>query len=67
MIRESQIINHHFPEEMGWFIDTFAGHTFGAHWGTTLTGRPAVIRRCTSDRRERCLVTSRCGSTARAA
>ena len=30
---------------LGWFIDTFNGHRFGAHWGTTVTGHSAVIRR----------------------
>ena len=23
---------------LGWFMDTFNGHRFGAHWGTTVTG-----------------------------
>ncbi len=30
---------------LGWFVDTFAGHRFGAHWGSTVTGNSAVIRR----------------------
>lgn len=30
---------------LGWFMDTFNGHRFGAHWGTTVTGHSAVIRR----------------------
>jgi CubicO group peptidase (beta-lactamase class C family) len=30
---------------LGWFIDTFNGHEFGAHWGTTVAGYSAVIRR----------------------
>jgi D-alanyl-D-alanine carboxypeptidase len=34
---------------LGWFIDTFNGHTFGAHWGTTVTGHSSVIRRYTKD------------------
>jgi D-alanyl-D-alanine carboxypeptidase len=34
---------------LGWFIDTFAGHTFGAHWGSTVTGHSAVIRRYVRD------------------
>jgi len=34
---------------LGWFIDTFAGHVFGAHWGTTVTGHSAVIRRYVDD------------------
>jgi D-alanyl-D-alanine carboxypeptidase len=34
---------------LGWFIDTFNGHTFGAHWGTTVTGHSSVIRRYTRD------------------
>lgn len=34
---------------LGWFIDTFAGHTFGAHWGSTVTGHSAVIRRYTTE------------------
>ena len=34
---------------LGWFIDTFAGHEFGAHWGTTVTGHSSVIRRYTKD------------------
>ena len=35
---------------LGWFLDTFNGHRFGAHWGTTVTGHSAVIRRYTDDR-----------------
>ena len=35
---------------LGWFIDTFNGHRFGAHWGTTVTGHSAVIRRYVDDR-----------------
>ncbi len=34
---------------LGWFIDTFNGHIFGAHWGTTVTGHSSVIRRYTGD------------------
>lgn len=34
---------------LGWFLDTFNGHPFGAHWGTTVTGHSAVIRRYTRD------------------
>ncbi|MDQ3168547.1 MAG: beta-lactamase family protein [Acidobacteriota bacterium] len=34
---------------LGWFIDTFNGHPFGAHWGTTVTGHSAVIRRYEAD------------------
>ena len=34
---------------LGWFIDTFNGHTFGAHWGTTVAGYSAVIRRYEAD------------------
>lgn len=30
---------------LGWFMDTFNGHRFGAHWGTTVTGHSAVVRR----------------------
>ena len=30
---------------LGWFMDMFNGHQFGAHWGTTVTGHSAVIRR----------------------
>ena len=30
---------------LGWFVDTFNGHRFGAHWGTTVTGHSAVVRR----------------------
>lgn len=30
---------------LGWFMDTFNGHRFGAHWGTTVTGHSSVIRR----------------------
>ena len=30
---------------LGWFMDTFNGHRFGAHWGTTVAGHSAVIRR----------------------
>jgi CubicO group peptidase (beta-lactamase class C family) len=35
---------------LGWFMDRFNGHRFGAHWGTTVTGHSAVIRRYTDDR-----------------
>jgi D-alanyl-D-alanine carboxypeptidase len=35
---------------LGWFMDQFNGHRFGAHWGTTVTGYSAVIRRYDSDR-----------------
>lgn len=35
---------------LGWFMDTFNGHTFGAHWGTTVTGYSAVIRRYVDER-----------------
>jgi CubicO group peptidase (beta-lactamase class C family) len=35
---------------LGWFLDTFNGHRFGAHWGTTVTGHSAVIRRYVDDR-----------------
>lgn len=35
---------------LGWFLDTFNGHEFGAHWGTTVTGHSAVIRRYVQDR-----------------
>jgi CubicO group peptidase (beta-lactamase class C family) len=34
---------------LGWFIDTFDGHEFGAHWGTTVAGYSAVIRRYVND------------------
>jgi CubicO group peptidase (beta-lactamase class C family) len=34
---------------LGWFIDTFNGHEFGAHWGTTVAGYSAVIRRYVTD------------------
>ena len=34
---------------MGWFIDTFNGHEFGAHWGTTVAGYSAVVRRYVAD------------------
>jgi CubicO group peptidase (beta-lactamase class C family) len=34
---------------LGWFIDTFNGHEFGAHWGTTVAGFSAVIRRYVTD------------------
>ena len=34
---------------LGWFMDTFNGHPFGAHWGTTVTGHSAVIRRYVND------------------
>jgi len=30
---------------LGWFVDTFNGHRFGAHWGSTVFGHTAVIRR----------------------
>lgn len=35
---------------LGWFMDQFNGHRFGAHWGTTVTGHSAVIRRYVNDR-----------------
>jgi D-alanyl-D-alanine carboxypeptidase len=35
---------------LGWFMDQFNGHRFGAHWGTTVTGHSAVIRRYPDDR-----------------
>jgi D-alanyl-D-alanine carboxypeptidase len=35
---------------LGWFTDRFNGHRFGAHWGTTVTGHSAVIRRYVGDR-----------------
>ncbi len=35
---------------LGWFLDTFNGHPFGAHWGSTVTGHSAVIRRYVDDR-----------------
>ena len=34
---------------LGWFMDQFNGHPFGAHWGTTVTGHSAVIRRYVDD------------------
>ena len=34
---------------LGWFMDQFNGHPFGAHWGTTVTGHSAVIRRYGND------------------
>ncbi len=34
---------------LGWFMDQFNGHRFGAHWGTTVTGHSAVIRRYVND------------------
>ena len=34
---------------LGWFMDSFNGHAFGAHWGTTVTGHSAVIRRYVND------------------
>ena len=34
---------------LGWFMDSFDGHAFGAHWGTTVTGHSAVIRRYVND------------------
>ncbi len=35
---------------LGWFMDRFNGHRFGAHWGTTVTGHSAVVRRYVDDR-----------------
>lgn len=35
---------------LGWFMDSFNGHRFGAHWGTTVAGYSAVIRRYVDDR-----------------
>ena len=34
---------------LGWFMDQFNGHRFGAHWGTTVAGHSAVIRRYVDD------------------
>lgn len=34
---------------LGWFMDQFNGHRFGAHWGTTVTGHSSVIRRYVND------------------
>ncbi|MEO6236792.1 MAG: serine hydrolase domain-containing protein [Vicinamibacterales bacterium] len=34
---------------LGWFMDRFNGHPFGAHWGTTVAGHSAVIRRYVND------------------
>jgi len=34
---------------LGWFMDQFNGHPFGAHWGTTVAGHSAVIRRYVND------------------
>ena len=34
---------------LGWFMDRFNGHPFGAHWGTTVGGHSAVIRRYVDD------------------
>jgi CubicO group peptidase (beta-lactamase class C family) len=34
---------------LGWFVDTFNGHRFGAHWGSTVAGHTAVIRRYAED------------------
>jgi D-alanyl-D-alanine carboxypeptidase len=34
---------------LGWFMDRFNGHRFGAHWGTTVTGYSAVVRRYVDD------------------
>ncbi len=34
---------------LGWFMDRFNGHRFGAHWGTTVTGHSAVVRRYVDD------------------
>ena len=34
---------------LGWFMDTFNNHEFGAHWGTTVAGYSAVIRRYVND------------------
>jgi D-alanyl-D-alanine carboxypeptidase len=35
---------------LGWFMDRFNGHRFGAHWGTTVAGYSAVVRRYVDDR-----------------
>ena len=35
---------------LAWFLDTFNGHSFGVHWGTTVAGHSAVIRRYVDDR-----------------
>ena len=38
------------PHGLGWFMDIFNGHRIGVHWGTTVTGHSAVIRRYDDDR-----------------
>lgn len=35
---------------LGWFLDTFNHHPFGAHWGSAVSGHSAVIRRYVNDR-----------------
>lgn len=44
-LKDGQTISH----GLGWFMDEFNGHPFGAHWGTTVTGHSAVIRRYVND------------------
>jgi D-alanyl-D-alanine carboxypeptidase len=44
-LADGRIVSH----GLGWFIDTFNGHEFGAHWGTTVAGYSAVVRRYVHD------------------
>lgn len=40
-LNNGQTVSH----GLAWFTDTFNGHRFGAHWGSTVAGYSAVIRR----------------------
>lgn len=35
---------------LAWFMDTFNGHRFMAHWGSTVAGYSAVVRRYVDDK-----------------
>ena len=45
-LNNGRTVSHGF----GWFMDSFNGHRFGAHWGTTVAGYSAVIRRYVDDK-----------------
>jgi CubicO group peptidase (beta-lactamase class C family) len=44
-LTDGRVVSH----GLGWFMDCFNGHAFGAHWGTTVGGNSAVIRRYVND------------------
>jgi CubicO group peptidase (beta-lactamase class C family) len=44
-LKDGRTVSH----GLGWFMDSFNGHRFGAHWGTTVAGYSAAIRRYVDD------------------